>query len=222
MIIIGLLIGGILKGQELVENARVTATVAEFNNTAAALNTFREKYDAMPGDIPNPSVRLPGCSSAPCNVGGDGNRRVEGSLENSYVYVHMSAAGMDFGVHADGTGGVPNSVLGRPDRPRTPMGNNSIFLFAHSTNSSGNACGPLIGPTNIGTEAFLHLKTPSCASYPLTPNEAYRIDLKFDDGNPASGSVRAYSGGAQCGDANGYFENIVTPECALLVRLPVQ
>src|ERR1035438_6434502 len=73
MIIIGLLIGGVLKGQQLIDNARVTATVAQINSITAAVISFREMYNDLPGDIINPGGRLPDCGAAPCNVGGDGN-----------------------------------------------------------------------------------------------------------------------------------------------------
>ncbi|HPD83403.1 MAG TPA: prepilin-type N-terminal cleavage/methylation domain-containing protein, partial [Alphaproteobacteria bacterium] len=49
MIIIGLLIGGILKGQELIANAAVTSTVAQVKGFEAAMSTFDDKYNAMPG-----------------------------------------------------------------------------------------------------------------------------------------------------------------------------
>lgn len=73
MTIIGLLIGGILKGQELLNNARVTATIAQARAFEAATTTFRDKYDALPGDMgANASTRIPGCVVA-CNYTGTTN-----------------------------------------------------------------------------------------------------------------------------------------------------
>lgn len=77
MTIIGLLIGGILKGQELMQNARVTSTIAQVRAYEAATTTFRDKYDAIPGDMSNATTRIPGCTvSTNCNPGatnaGDG------------------------------------------------------------------------------------------------------------------------------------------------------
>lgn len=66
MTIIGLLIGGILKGQELIVTARVGATVAQVKAYEAAVTTFRDAYNAIPGDMPNASQKLPGCN-ANCN-----------------------------------------------------------------------------------------------------------------------------------------------------------
>ena len=72
MIIIGLLIGGILKGQELVENARVNATVAQIKAIQAATATFHDKYNALPGDMINPTGRLSGCAGN-CAITGNGD-----------------------------------------------------------------------------------------------------------------------------------------------------
>jgi len=73
MTIIGLLIGGILKGQELMQNARITSTVAQVRAYEAATTTFRDKYDAIPGDMANAATRIPGCTAS-CNpLAGAGN-----------------------------------------------------------------------------------------------------------------------------------------------------
>ena len=76
MIIIGLLIAGVLKGQELIGNARVTATVAQIKSIDAAVSTFKDTYQNLPGDMVNPVQRLPSCLAAPCGFVGDGNGRL--------------------------------------------------------------------------------------------------------------------------------------------------
>ena len=76
MIIIGLLIGGVLKGQQLIENAKVTATISQIKGFQAALNSFRDTYSAMPGDMRNADDRLAGCEIAANNCdNGNGNGR---------------------------------------------------------------------------------------------------------------------------------------------------
>jgi len=68
MTIIGLLIGGILKGQMLMQNARVTAEVAEAKAISAAHTTFKDMYNAVPGDMSGAGTRLVGCPTvAACN-----------------------------------------------------------------------------------------------------------------------------------------------------------
>ena len=82
MTIIGLLIGGILKGQELLENARVTSTIAQVKSFDAAITGFRDIYDGLPGDLRDAGNKIPGCnenctpvwdaSNPPGNNAGDG------------------------------------------------------------------------------------------------------------------------------------------------------
>lgn len=50
MVIIGLLIGGVLKGQSMVQNAKVKRVVKQSDEFRAAVMTFFDKYGAFPGD----------------------------------------------------------------------------------------------------------------------------------------------------------------------------
>jgi prepilin-type N-terminal cleavage/methylation domain-containing protein len=81
MIIIGLLIAGVLKGQALIQNAQVTSTVAQVKSIEAAISTFSDTYAAIPGDLVNPATRLPNCAGA-CIVGA-GATNGNGHLENT-------------------------------------------------------------------------------------------------------------------------------------------
>jgi len=66
MIVIGLLIGGVLKGQEIRENAAVTATIVQSKSYEAATIMFFDNYNALPGDMVNASTILPNCTTN-CN-----------------------------------------------------------------------------------------------------------------------------------------------------------
>ena len=63
MIIIGLLIAGVLKGQQLITNAQIAATVAQVKAFDAATTSFKDMYAAMPGDMSTAAslARLPNC-----------------------------------------------------------------------------------------------------------------------------------------------------------------
>ncbi len=50
LVIIGLLLGGVLKGQEMIENSRIKAVVNDMNGVAAAYNSYQDRYRAIPGD----------------------------------------------------------------------------------------------------------------------------------------------------------------------------
>lgn len=70
--IIGLLIGGLLKGQELILTGRVAATVAQIKNYEAAATTFRDAYGALPGDLMQAPALLRGCNLG-CTPGSQNN-----------------------------------------------------------------------------------------------------------------------------------------------------
>lgn len=78
MIIIGLLIGGTFGGMKLIENMQVNRTVQDLKSIESAALTFKDTFGRLPGDIANPTVRLPNCAAAPCATGGNGNRSIGG------------------------------------------------------------------------------------------------------------------------------------------------
>src|ERR1700740_2066087 len=78
MIIIGLLIGGVLKGQQLITNAQITSTVAQIKAIDAATTSFRDQYAAVPGDMTNPTARVPNCvAGTNCGIAGNGDGRID-------------------------------------------------------------------------------------------------------------------------------------------------
>ncbi len=64
LVIIGLLIGGILKGQQLMENASITATVAQVKGIEAAVTSFRDSYGELPGDLSEADSKISGCEGS--------------------------------------------------------------------------------------------------------------------------------------------------------------
>jgi prepilin-type N-terminal cleavage/methylation domain-containing protein len=89
MIIIGLLIGGVFGGLKLVENMQVNKTIQDLKSIESAALTFKDTYGRLPGDITNPSTRLPNCSTAPCSTGGNGNRRLDATAWNEALTATM-------------------------------------------------------------------------------------------------------------------------------------
>lgn len=89
--IIGLLIGGILKGQEMITNARITATIAQIQQYKAATIAFQDAYSTLPGDVPNASTRVPGCNIGCETVvnfyGRQGDNTVGGTMWGGSVLV---------------------------------------------------------------------------------------------------------------------------------------
>src|SRR3954469_24564713 len=67
LVIIGLLLGGILKGQEMIIQAKIKNIINDFNGLSAAMYSYQDRYRALPGDDFNAASRWAGLQS------GDGN-----------------------------------------------------------------------------------------------------------------------------------------------------
>jgi prepilin-type N-terminal cleavage/methylation domain-containing protein len=90
LVIIGLLLGGVLKGQELINTARVRALNNSVDGITAAWFSFQDRYRAFPGDYldAKSKINLPGALA-----GGDGNGLVDDEDERGRVWTHLEAAG---------------------------------------------------------------------------------------------------------------------------------
>ena len=69
LVIIGLLLGGILKGQEMITQAKIKNVIADFSGVSAAYHGYQDRYRAIPGDDPNAAGALDG------GAGGDLRQR---------------------------------------------------------------------------------------------------------------------------------------------------
>ncbi|HEB81223.1 MAG TPA: prepilin-type N-terminal cleavage/methylation domain-containing protein, partial [Gammaproteobacteria bacterium] len=72
LVIIGLLLGGVLKGQELINTARVRALNNSVDGVTAAWFSFQDRYRAFPGDYTQATVNLPDPNGLIANGNGDG------------------------------------------------------------------------------------------------------------------------------------------------------
>src|SRR2546422_6606141 len=70
LVIIGLLLGGILKGQEMITQAKIKNIVNDFNGVTVAVTSYQDRYRAIPGDDRNASTRW--TVQAPASGNGDG------------------------------------------------------------------------------------------------------------------------------------------------------
>jgi prepilin-type N-terminal cleavage/methylation domain-containing protein len=199
LMIIGLLIGGILKGQELIANARVAKLINQHKSYQAAAITFNDSYGALPGDITNPATRLSNCSTARCNVGGNGDGHV-GTLNSIYYsdeqnnfWIHMAVANLVSGVDTTTSWTPSNYVIGAPT-PKSPLGGNFALVYAYYAVDSFYPNGIPTGHywQMWDTDASGNIAIPSI---PLT--YLRRIDEKLDDGKPWTGEVLLDNG--SCG-----------------------
>ena len=77
--IIGILIGGVLKGQQLVEQARLASVVTQVNNYRTANSIFRTTYNELPGDMIDPDARIVGCTGCKATQQTQGDGSVVGA-----------------------------------------------------------------------------------------------------------------------------------------------
>src|SRR5467141_1598174 len=81
LVIIGLLLGGILKGQEMITQAKIKNVIADFSGVSAAYHGYQDRYRAIPGDDPNAATRWASMTN-PAPQQGDGNGIVSGTYNN--------------------------------------------------------------------------------------------------------------------------------------------
>ncbi len=215
MVIIGLLIGGILKGQEMIANAQVTATIAQMKAFDAATSSFRDQYDAFPGDMRNAQDRLVNCTADPCD-NGDGDSIIDvavgnaGDVDNegAYFFNHLRAADLISGF--DGS---------------------ASYTFGQAIPSASLGGGYMVGDTRTGTNNFTPVRSGTYLVLTGNPvdvdtdtgavntSQAARIDRKMDDGQPDSGSVIGDdASGCIDGDDN-YDETNQAILCSLAIRI---
>jgi len=214
MIIIGLLIGGVLKGQQLIQNAKTTAVINEIKSYQAAFNSFQDTYGAVPGDMRGARDRISGCNDDNNCEGGNGNSLIDptGSASNiitargrlnhsgfpepSQAWKHMALANLITGVQSDADVTVPEQLAWGSSHPASSARGGWELMYIMSsvvTGFPGNTSGHMLRLTNQGVDGGAANSSIGFRAgvNPLSPLEASNIDRKIDDGLPASGSFRA-------------------------------
>lgn len=232
MIIIGLLIGGILKGQELIGNARISSSISQIKAIEVGVNTFRDKYAGMPGDLLNPITRIPNCALAVapmCAQAGNGDSHIgatgadtllaTAANENSAAMAQMVQSDMMGGI--DATRAIATaSQVGVNLLGSNIAGSYKLMYDAGATPTGG--LGALAGGHWVRWDAST-VAASTAADVVLTSSQAARVDRKMDDGGAASGSVIALGvNGAvagNCANAGVYNEAFGDVSCGLYVRV---
>lgn len=220
MVIIGLLIGGILKGQELIANARISATVTQLKGLDAALNTFEDKYNARPGLMGDAATRLPGCATPCANVTGNptgygavGTAPTAVGDSKVQAFIHLSAADLISGI--DATGATP--VAFGKALPAAKAGGGMWIGTA-----SGVADGITSGRLTPGfTYAALNGSVANLADTTgvITGTSAAQIDRKLDDGQPRTGSVQASGGTCVLAGPPAAYDEAAGANCVMVARV---
>ena len=119
LVIIGLLLGGVLKGQELINSAKVKNMATDFRNVPLYIYGYQDRFKALPGDDKNVATNLTGGTLATTN-GTPGNGKIEGPWkdpaltdESALFWQHVRLAGLATGATTPApTGYLPTNADG--------------------------------------------------------------------------------------------------------------
>jgi prepilin-type N-terminal cleavage/methylation domain-containing protein len=210
LVIIGLILGAIVVGQEMIAAAGIRAAVSQVNKYQAAVSAFTAKYQALPGDMPAKIANKYGFVARGTHEGqGDGNGVLEcwngsaasgicqGDGETSTFWIDLSQAGMIEGGFINANGetspigagayNIPHSsplVKISDVLPPSAIGNGN-YVYVYSAN----------GVNYIGISYIVGIQTADLQEILSTPgmtvSQAFNLDTKIDDGLPQSGTVTA-------------------------------
>ena len=201
LLIIGLLLGGIMKGQSMINSARVRAIANDLTGIEAAWVSFQDRYRSLPGDFSRASIHI--LQGA---VDGDANARVDSVAEAGAVWQHLAGAGFISGTY-DGAP-VPSLNDGACATTTCP-GNpyNGFYKIGNSSNALGqvNTSHELTTGGNIPVEVM------------------YELDLKIDDGVAGTGRLRAFDVAPYnaCVANNEWDVVSGAADCAAVLELPL-
>jgi prepilin-type N-terminal cleavage/methylation domain-containing protein len=160
LVIIGLLLGGILKGQEMITQAKIKNTMADFSGISAAYHGYQDRYRAIPGDDGG-ATRWSGATAGDANglVAGKYNS-TDPANESRLFWDHLRRAGF---VSGSGTSQPFNSATGMIGVQTGNNGSNTVL---------GGFGGLIMCSANLPDKI------------------AIAVDTQMDDGVVGTGTVR--------------------------------
>lgn len=204
--IIGLLIGGVLKGQEMINNARISATIAQVQGYTAAMHTFKDRFDNLAGDYLYAQRKLPGCSASTYCLDGNGNGFIDNTAgakgknttwasiqtgaswpEPAMFWKHLALADLIAGVNP--ASDYLSPAWGKT-HPSSPFAGG--FEIYHDTATTILQHGIMLRLSNNGITGGPINQVD--IGHVLRARDASVIDRKMDDGKPNSGFVFANYG----------------------------
>ena len=174
LVIIGLLLGGILKGQELINSARVRNLADSTSGIQAAYFGFMDRYRKVPGDWAKSAAD--DAIGGTINSGGNDNGRLDNSgdwTEPNALWEHLSKAGFISGAYV---GPTVQPTTTNNAAPLNPF--NAAMIVARSDHyqvAAGTASKRLLLVIGRGTPVDI----------------ARELDTKLDDSNPETGNLRS-------------------------------
>ncbi len=183
LVIIGLLLGGILKGQELINSAKVKNLANDFRTIPTYIYGYQDKFKSLPGDDAAASTHITGATNATTPAASQGNGVINGNWNTStntdeaYLFwQHVRLANLAAG---------PTVVTDADYIPKNGVGGK---LGLSSATGAQLQISGMSGTYQICSEGILG-------------KFVKQLDTQMDDGNTAGGSMRAVAGGAALGTA---------------------
>jgi prepilin-type N-terminal cleavage/methylation domain-containing protein len=205
LVIIGLLLGGILKGQEMITQAKIKNIISDFSGISAAYHGYQDRYRAIPGDDAGAPARWTG---SPALMASMGNGVVTGTYNNSNTACTTTVESCIWWDHLRRSGFVAGAGVGQPL-------NAVSGIVGVQTGDGAVAPGPVLGGAG-GVGGFFALMLCS-ANHP--DKVAIATDTQMDDGVRTTGTVRGQlqtannptivqdATGAAVGGAGSYVES---------------
>jgi len=231
LVIIGLIIGGILKGQEVIESSRQKNLITQLDATRSALTTFVERYQALPGDFAQAAgaAAVARISTDATFINGDGDGIVEpvaaaataasilavnagtaaaAGFENTQFWVHLFGARLIDGVTPSA---AASTTFGQGSA--TP----AVSIPGAGVTLAYGSYADFANDTRTSHWLRVHKGTPGAPAAGLTPKQMYQIDVKIDDGIPSRGGARSDLTNAECGTNAGTLNYQAANENVLCV-----
>lgn len=240
LMVIGLLIGGILKGDEMIQTARVNSTIKQIQNYRVAYTSFVDTYNAVPGDFDQSATRIPGCTDL-CATAGTNNRIVgsgsfanwttysfdmgaQSTAERSIFWYHLAAAGF---IAMDPVEGLPFTAMRSPIAPRgciVATGFDGIHVgmgtYMYNNFPRNNFLFVRSCQESESASSTINI-TGGTTTGAMDGRTAQMIDRKLDDGLPL-GDIADPNITGHCGSTNTAYNPAQTGRyCGLMVRLGV-
>jgi prepilin-type N-terminal cleavage/methylation domain-containing protein len=170
LVIIGLLLGGILKGQEMITQAKIKNVVADFSGISAAYYGYQDRYRAIPGDDIGAGTRWTTPTAA---TPGNGNGVVGGTYNNGGATCAVGVESCSWWDHLRRAGFVAGNGVAQP--------------FTAVTGIIGVQTGDGAATPGTSLGGFGGLIICSAG---LPDKIAIAVDTQMDDGLVGTGTVR--------------------------------
>lgn len=201
LVILGLLVGGVLSGQSLIRAASLRAVTQEFYKYQTAAHAFRDKYQALPGDMPNATafwglltasdcILTPSTNALTCDGNGDGLlNALADSNEPLRFWQHLSNAGLIEGTYSGIGSGPDTGAILNQDIPASRL-STAGWTIQHENWAQPSSIVSETIRGNVYSFGASDPNEPNADIPVLRPEDAFNIEKKIDDGKPHTGIVQ--------------------------------